>query len=66
METAPLDGTGVLLSMDVVGETEACVVIGHYVVWPANMRQQMRDGWSWYGPGRATPVRWQPIPEAHR
>lgn len=69
IESAPLDGTRVLLWMephDAISEREQeepCVVIGYYVVWSErSKREGMRDGWSWYGPVRCKPTHWRPLP----
>lgn len=69
IETAPKDGTSVLLWMEPDGEqygepVEPCAVKGYYVVWSQRMKERdgMRDGWSWYGPARCHPTHWRPLP----
>lgn len=69
ISTAPKNGTRVLLWMEPHDDIkarepeEACAVIGSYVVWSWQMKQQgMKDGWSWYGPARCKPTHWMPLP----
>jgi hypothetical protein len=65
IESAPKDGTRVLLAMRETGDKgpNTDTVIGSFVVWSGQMKREgMRDGWSWYGAAFMEPTHWRPLP----
>lgn len=59
IETAPKDGTRVLLFMR--RRDESAIDIGHWLVWSANMKRAgHKDGWVHYVVGQ--PTHWMPLP----
>lgn len=69
IETAPKDGTRLMLWMQPVNDARfqptdgPHAVFGTWVVWSAAMqREGMKDGWSWYGSAMHCPTHWRPLP----
>ena len=69
IETAPRDGTRVLLWMQPMNDARFAptdgphAAFGTWVVWSDAMKRDgMRDGWSWYGSPLHYPTHWQPEP----
>jgi hypothetical protein len=69
IETAPKDGTRVMLWMEPMNDARfkptdgPHAVFGTWVVWSDAMKRDgMRDGWSWYGSPLHWPTHWAPLP----
>ena len=69
IETAPKDGTRVMLWMEPMNDARFAptdgphAVFGTWVVWSDAMKREgMRDGWSWYGSPLHWPTHWAPLP----
>lgn len=69
IETAPKDGTRVMLWMEPMNDARfkptdgPHAVFGTWVVWSDAMKREgVRDGWSWYGSPLHWPTHWRPLP----
>ena len=70
IETAPRDGTRLLLWMEPMNDARfrptdgPHTVIATWVVWSDAMKREgMREGWSWYGSPLHYPTHWRPLPD---